>query len=734
MKKIYSSLFVCLFLIAIEGVAQFPGFINYTTPTTNYSAYQDNGFIWIASSGGLMKFDTVTKTTTHFNAYNSGLPCNNVFSIAKDNSGNFWFGTGGGATGYYEGIMVGRGLVKYDGTNWTVYKTSNSGICDNSVRTLFIENDTVWAGTYGGGISKYYGGIWTTFDRLNSDLPSDTVSCIVEDLDGLKWISTYSGVASFNGTTWTTYNKANSGLPGDTVRTIAIGPNNEKWFGTSRGIAKFNDTAWTTYTTSNSGLSYKNVVTILPESDGSIWYGTYGMAETYGGGVGKFNGTTWTNYNSSNSGLPRDNVAIVMADASGKKWITSERGSKAGEGQAQMNRFSGTAWETFDFINTTLMVNFYYTIEKDAANNLWFGGEKSGLTKYDGTTWTNYNIDNSTISDDDNYSVEFDSNGILWTTHDRGRLDKFDGTTFTTYYTPGGIFDDPFALAIDTANVKWLGCRGTGLFSFDGTTWTSYTTSTSGLPHNYINCIKIAPDGKKWIGTNGGVTVFDGTTWTTYTVASSDLPNNTVRGIDFDQFGNVWLATFGGLAKFNGTTWINYTTSGTGLPSSKIYSIAIDSYDTKWVGTYTGIAKLSGTTWTTLSSFVSAPYNYINDINFDAAGDAWFATQGHSLLEYSNTILTDFTTSAANYAPLLNYPNPALDETFLQFDVDKTEGNYTFIILDAIGKKVELPFVSFQENNHQVYQLNTSSLSNGVYFYSITSSNTVRSGKMIIQK
>ena len=46
------------------------------------------------------------------------LPCNYVTSIAIDGSGNKWIGTV-----YWYG-----GLAKFDGTNWTDYTTSNSGL------------------------------------------------------------------------------------------------------------------------------------------------------------------------------------------------------------------------------------------------------------------------------------------------------------------------------------------------------------------------------------------------------------------------------------------------------------------------------------------------------------------------------------------------------------------------------------------------------------------------------
>ena len=62
-----------------------------------------------------------------------------VNAIAIDGQGNKWIGTNGG------------GLVKFDGVNWTVYNTWNSGLPDNNVRSIVIDRlGNKWIGTNGG--------------------------------------------------------------------------------------------------------------------------------------------------------------------------------------------------------------------------------------------------------------------------------------------------------------------------------------------------------------------------------------------------------------------------------------------------------------------------------------------------------------------------------------------------------------------------------------------------------
>ena len=49
-----------------------------------------------------------------------------------------------------------RGLAKFDGTNWVVYDTSNSGLPDDHVTAIAIDSQgNKWIGTAGRGLAKF---------------------------------------------------------------------------------------------------------------------------------------------------------------------------------------------------------------------------------------------------------------------------------------------------------------------------------------------------------------------------------------------------------------------------------------------------------------------------------------------------------------------------------------------------------------------------------------------------
>jgi len=84
--------------------------------------------------------------------------------------------------------------VKFDGVNWTVYNTSNSGLPSDDVTVVAIDKQgNKWIGTWWGGLAKFDGVNWTVYNTSNSGLPGDYVLAIAIDSAGNRWIGTYEG-------------------------------------------------------------------------------------------------------------------------------------------------------------------------------------------------------------------------------------------------------------------------------------------------------------------------------------------------------------------------------------------------------------------------------------------------------------------------------------------------------------------------------------------------------------
>ena len=150
---------------------------------------EENIWLGTAGSGGVM-FDK--KIWYVYNESTSGISNNHVDSIAIDLNGNIWFGTG-------------DGVSMFDGdSTWTIYNSENSGLPNDDIYPLAIDRSissnnlsvdkfSVWIGTYGYGVARFDGKDWKIYKSANSPLIDDLIRSIAIDRHGNKWIGTLFG-------------------------------------------------------------------------------------------------------------------------------------------------------------------------------------------------------------------------------------------------------------------------------------------------------------------------------------------------------------------------------------------------------------------------------------------------------------------------------------------------------------------------------------------------------------
>lgn len=573
------------------------------------------GNIWVGSQIGLSKYDGESWTT--YSTYNSAIPANSIKFVTTDMQGNVWILF----YPYYDGnAWIDTGIAKFDGTSWEVYNKSNSGLPSNEVQTIAVDKSgNKWIGTLDAGMAKFNGSTWTVYNTSNSRLPNNNVVSIALDSLGNKWIGTANELVKYDDTNWTIYNVKNSGLPDNYVSAVSIDEQGNKWIGTIRGLAKFDDNNWTIY---NSGQfsKLKNISSITIDAEGNKWIGTwFGLFKFAGssiqefsisnsglpadwvnsitmdgsgnkliattGGFVKYDGIKWQSFPSSGNNLPHNYVKAVAIDDAGNKWI--------GTGGGGLVKFDGNRWTVFNDSNSPIPNNNISAISCDRDGNAWIGAG-TGLAKFDGTNWTVYTSSNSGLPNNWVWSIAIDGAGNKWIGTFNGIV-KFDGTNWTAFkdINPGLSINVITCIAIDGVGNVWAGILDGGLFKFDGTNWTSYNMTNSGLPNNSICSIAFDGLGVKWIGTDKGLVRFDGINWTIYNTSNSSLPYNSVRSITIDAAGTKWVGTGsgsygGGLVKIDGTRWTVYNSSNSGLPYNSITRVAIDALGSKWIGTESG--------------------------------------------------------------------------------------------------------------------------------------------------
>jgi ligand-binding sensor domain-containing protein len=150
-----------------------------------------------------------------------------VRDMVFDGAGNPWMATD-------------CGLVYVSGET-TVYNTQNSGLPNNDVRSLAYDaRRNLWIGT-STGLARYADGEWAAWDPAHGNHPLRSYGDIEIDQEGRVWGATNSGLVCFDGSQWTYFTPQNSPLPSEYLHSIEIDSQNNIWMTRSGyGITLFN--------------------------------------------------------------------------------------------------------------------------------------------------------------------------------------------------------------------------------------------------------------------------------------------------------------------------------------------------------------------------------------------------------------------------------------------------------------------------------------------------------------
>lgn len=242
---------------------------NLLAGSINAITVDNNNRLWIGIGSGLMLL-----YNNGFIDYSSLLPSKSVFALHVDHSGNLWVGTE-------------KGLIKFDGTNWRSYNTSNSGISGNFVISITSdENNNLWVGTSSFGLSKFDGTNWTTWNMDNMNLGANlgnSIKSIEVDNDGRIWAAhienfqagELGGLSMYDGNEW--HNIQISGVSITRIESVSKDRLGYMWVCTKNGAARFLDyNNPTLYLTQNSEIASNHIVSATIDLDEDIYFGTFG--------------------------------------------------------------------------------------------------------------------------------------------------------------------------------------------------------------------------------------------------------------------------------------------------------------------------------------------------------------------------------------------------------------------------------------------------------------------------
>jgi len=520
------------------------------------------GFIWLATIGGLDRFDGVT-----FKPFISPLiargVARNIRALAETADSTLLIlpAVGGVAQlkdGRFSPHPIGEGLV------------------GEQFQTLFVDRGgAVWLGTYSGRVRRWQDGKTTDLIATNG-LSGNTMVSFAMDDEGEVWIARggFLGcyrdgklLTNFNdnldstpnivvtssrsGGIWicnsTQLSKMDGGqfsiistnLPwvvlGGGVRKMFEDNSHTLWIGTStHGLFRFEEGKFASVETSQS-----QITSIMEDTEGDIW------AATAGGGINRLRQRLFHLYNTS-SGLLEDISSAVSADAQGNVWLANRGGGVAriSDGkvsalrlQAGQHKFiadsvcaddQGFLWasegtlyrfpranpDEVQSVSNRLTGNItrIHVLFKSLKGDIWTGSDSNLLGYFRGGMPQDYVLEDKFPGNRPRAITE-DAQGKIWIGTEDGQLVQLADGKFTLFTQKDGLPDAPIrSLCADTDGSVWIGTAGSGIVLWRNGKFTHISTA-DGLPNDYIAELVGDDAGRLWCGARGGI----------FHVAKSDL-------------------------------------------------------------------------------------------------------------------------------------------------------------------------------------------------------------------
>ena len=366
-------------------------------------------------------------------------------------------------------------------------------------------------------------------------------------------------------------------------------------------------------------------------------------------------------------GLSNNSVTTIFQDSDGYMWFGTYDG---------LNRYDGYNFKVFrNRINDkkSLPFNTIYNIEGDLQKNLWIGGS-NGLCIYNKTNAVfqaaSYVVPNQKprILKDIIHQMRAVSDQLFLVASQNLGLIVFENGSLTGKHVPLKVLGntismdsyDAIAIQDDKKNARsWVYVRNVGICTFN---YASKSLQVVFPLLIEVKAMKLASDGKLWLGTDEGLFLFN--------TKSGVLSENyfaskcSVTDILIDKKKEMWITTDGcGIYKVIGTHKKAIPYSGVKenklVKSNSIWSLYEDKAGNKWIGTLRGgISMLSNTT----KYFKSIRYNandpaenFILSFCEDEKNNLWVGTDGAGLkywdrknnkyINYGNKLSSPFITS-----------------------------------------------------------------------------------------
>lgn len=596
--------------------------------TINAAVQDDDGTMWIATSGGLARYDSYSFEVFHPDNRQTGhIASDATTTLAKDSKGRIWIGTDRGLSLYDKRqgtfrnfTLMGKpvnDIVEIDPTHLLVntggalamfntsdFKFRKLGLCrlrilSHDITELFRHGNMIYIGCQLGVLQ--YDITNKQLTRLHIDeLEGNPGLTIFRSTPNTLYIGTEgNGLFCIDITTQqhrhiTTHN---SPLPSDYVRTINADDNGNIWVGTIGGLCLIDQDRTLHRIDSNGNAAKASARCITRDTQGGVWIGTF------------FNGIYYYNQRKNHfanirnipgtNSLSNNIIGCITEDAKGNMWIGTNGGLHLYDRRTA--RFS-----LYDTSNGLLSNDIKALYIDRSDNTIYIGSQLGGLgiRKPNGSI-TSARMNSHTADDNSIYAIRKLDNGhlLLGTLTGLKLFDKHNATISELPQDIRGDYTFPKRIRVLTTDHYghlWIGGEdGAAVYTMGNGTLRrlSLPKAFDALATACVFAMFEDHAHNIWIGTSQGLYCATLRPGKLKTLTTADgLPSNAIYGILQDNTHRIWLSTGHGICSYTPSdNTLKYYTTRDGLPANLFMPNAAcrTANGTMMFGSISGIASFA---------------------------------------------------------------------------------------------------------------------------------------------
>lgn len=535
-------------------------------------AQTPDGYLWIATFSGLVRFDGIKFSSIRFveagGRESQENPIPEVLFV--DREGILWIGSSVGLTAY-----------RYQTGQFNTYTTTDGMTKDRIRRIKDDMRGDLWIGLFTSYVNRFSNGEFTSFNA-SSGLGGKKVNAIVECQNGnLLFGTRENGVFIYREGKFFKYPIAGP----DNLHLIDMHEDEqgELWIATNMGLLNVTDQGTQMYTT-RDGLSNDYITNIIEDLDGNLWVGTIkGLNRP----VKKKDGSI-----GFESMLKFYTILCLFEDREKSLWVGTDN-----SGIKRIKEGKFISYEPIEAYPEEIFLSVF----KASSGDTWIGSLGGKLFRCRGSDLIEI-LTPPAISGSGITAIAEDQKGILWLgTNGNGVFQK-KNETFIQLADREGLTDNLVtSIFKDSRGKLWFSTfAGVSIYN---TTDGSITkvNSQNGLLGKVIHNVYEDNRQNIWIAADKGVTVFKegkitkgNTGHYLQGVPVTCIYEDPSASNDNDDKGKViWIGTHGsGLKRFHEGKIVSYTTAN-GMTTDYIYQFFEDQQENFWLMSNSGILRVN---------------------------------------------------------------------------------------------------------------------------------------------